>query len=253
MRKLFRIAVATAFWSLLVCVLWVLVLAVVQPPVTWLMVQQRFERGAVKRTTVPLHRISRSMPLAVIASEDQKFMEHFGFDMEAIQDAMDRNARRKGKRVRGASTISQQTAKNVFLWPGRTWLRKGLEVGFTFLVECCWSKQRILAVYLNVAETGKGVFGVEAAAQRCFGRSAIALSPSQAALIAVTLPSPRRYDCKRPGSFISRRQQWTLAQMRNIGDVLDPEVRAAQREERERLERAREERKARRARKRAPQ
>ena len=217
---------ATALWCIVLSVLWVLLLGVLDPPVTWVMVQQSSEQKEFSRTWRGLDRIARWMPLAVIASEDQKFMEHNGFDMEAIEKAMAYNERKKGRRVKGASTISQQVAKNVFLWPERSWLRKGAEVWFTALIEVFWSKTRILEVYLNVAETGAGRFGVEAAAQNCFGRSAEKLSQSQAALIAVTLPAPRRYSCKRPGGFLQGRQQWVVRNMNNLGDVLDPEVRA---------------------------
>ena len=141
------------------------------------------------------------MPLSVIASEDQRFMTHNGFSWEAMRKAMDRN--KKSSRVRGGSTITQQTAKNVFLWPGRTYVRKGLEAWFTVLIEVLWTKERILEVYLNVAEMGKGVFGVEAAAQQCFNRPASRLSASQAALITATLPSPRRFSCSRPSGYVT--------------------------------------------------
>lgn len=232
MVRILRILGAVLFWTVVVSVCWVLLLGVVDPPITWVMVDQAHEQGKLDRQLVPLRAISRSLPLAVIASEDQRFMTHGGFSWEAIEKARERN--RKGKRVRGASTISQQTAKNVFLWPGRTWLRKGMEVWFTLLIETFWSKQRILEVYLNVAEMGKGVFGAEAAALHCFGKPASALSNAQSALLAVTLPAPRRYSCARPGSYMQQRQQWVLRQMRNIGDVLDPEVLKRRKEKLER-------------------
>ena len=149
---------------------------------------------------------------------------------------------KKGKRVKGASTISQQTAKNVFLWPGRNYVRKGMEVWFTVLIELLWTKERILEVYLNVAEMGKGVFGAEAAAQKCFGRPALKLSPPQAALITATLPSPRRFNCSSPSGYVRGRQQWVLRQMRNVGDVLDPEVLARRKAKIEAEERRKEER-----------
>ena len=164
--------------------------------------------------------------MAIIASEDQRFFHHFGFAWERMRSAMEHNEKKKGKRIRGASTITQQTAKNVFLWPGRTYIRKGLEAWFTVLIELLWSKERIIEVYLNVAEMGKGVFGAEAAAQHCFARPAAGLSAAQAAIITATLPAPRRFDCGRPSSYIVGRQQWILRQMRNIGDQMDPEVRA---------------------------
>ena len=225
LKIILRSLAAAAFWGIVLSVLWALLLGLVDPPVTWVMVDQSSAQKTFDRTWKDLDEISRNMPLAVIAAEDQKFMEHFGFDVEAIEKAMAYNERKKGRKTRGASTISQQTAKNVFLWPGRLWVRKGFEVWFTLLIEAFWTKERILEVYLNVAEMGKGRFGVEAAAQHCFGRRARDLGMSQAALIAVILPSPRRYDCKRPGSFTQQRQQWVIRNMINIGDVLDPEFR----------------------------
>jgi monofunctional biosynthetic peptidoglycan transglycosylase len=238
-RTTFRWLFATAFWTVVVSVLWVLLLAVVDPPVTWVMAEQASEQKAFSRTWRDLDEISRDMPLAVMAAEDQKFMDHFGFDVEAIRKAMDFNERKKGRRVKGASTISQQTAKNVYCWPGRTFLRKGLEAWFTVLIEVFWSKERIIEVYLNVAETGKGCFGVEAAAQRCYGKPAARLSRSQAALIAAVLPSPRRFDCARPSGYVSRRQGWIVGQMSNLGDLFDPEVRERMRKEMERKEQRR--------------
>ncbi|MBK9597840.1 MAG: monofunctional biosynthetic peptidoglycan transglycosylase [Flavobacteriales bacterium] len=220
LRRLFTVLAATAFWALLVCVLWVLLLLIVPPPVTWEMVAQAKAQGGVERTWVPLSKISPAMPLAVIAAEDQKFFDHFGFDMEAMRKAMAHNDR--SKRVRGASTISQQTAKNVFLWPGRNFVRKGLEAWFTLLMETFWSKDRILEMYLNVAETGKGRFGAEATAQHCFKRSASKLTDSQAALIAAVLPSPRRFNACSPSAFVQRRQAWILRQMRQLGNQMDP-------------------------------
>lgn len=230
-------------WTVILSMLWVLLLGALDPPVTWIMVEQSGEQKEFIRTWKDLDEISRYMPLAVIASEDQKFMEHHGFDIEAIEKAIEYNERKNRRTTRGASTISQQVAKNVFLWPGRTWLRKGAEVWFTMLIETVWTKERILEVYLNVAETGAGRFGVEAAAQACFGRAAVKLTTSQAALIAVTLPSPRRYSCKQPGPFTQRRQQWVVRNMANLGDVLDPEVRARNREAEERREQRRAKRK----------
>ena len=225
LKSFFRILFAIVFWTVFVTALWVALLGVVDPPVTWAMVVQSKEQKEFHRTSVDLEDISRSFPLAVIASEDQRFFHHFGFEWERIKKAIQYNEAKKGKRVRGASTISQQTAKNVFLWPGRTYIRKGLELWFTLLVETLWTKERILEVYLNVAEMGKGVFGAEAAAQKCFNRPASKFSPLQCALITATLPAPRRFNCERPSAYVSKRAQWVLRQMRNIGDQMDPEVR----------------------------
>jgi monofunctional biosynthetic peptidoglycan transglycosylase len=233
-RTVLRIILATGLWTVVVCVLWVLLLRVVPPPVTWVMVEQSNEQAQAKKP-VPFARTWRSLshmanarPRAVIAAEDQKFFDHFGIDWEAVQEAMKYNERKKGRRVKGASTISQQTAKNVFCWPGRTFVRKGIEAWFTILIECLWSKERIIEVYLNVAEMGRNTFGVEATAMRCFGRHANQLTPAQAALIAAVLPLPRKWDCARPSGYVSRRQSWILGQMGHLGDLMDPDVRAAQ-------------------------
>ncbi|MBK7383838.1 MAG: monofunctional biosynthetic peptidoglycan transglycosylase [Flavobacteriales bacterium] len=228
LRTTLRFFLASACWFVLVSASWVALLGLVNPPVTWVMVDQASEQGEFHRTNKPLHEVARCMPLAVISSEDQRFMTHNGFSWAAIEKAMESN--RKGRRVKGASTISQQTAKNVFLWPGRNYVRKGLEGWFTVLVEALWTKERILEVYLNVAEMGKGVFGAEAAARKCFGRSALQLIPSQAAMITATLPAPRRFSCSSPSGYVRGRQQWVLRQMRNVGDVLDPVVLARRKE-----------------------
>ena len=164
-----------------------------------------------------MEEISDNLKLAVIASEDQNFPSHNGFDYKAIQKAMEDN--KKGKRVRGASTISQQTAKNIFLWPQRSWFRKGLEVYFTFWIELLWSKERILEVYLNSIEMGKGVYGAEAAAQAWFKKSAENLTAYEAAAIAAILPNPREYRANPASSYIGGRQGWIVRQMRNLGTI----------------------------------
>lgn len=157
------------------------------------------------------------MVQAVIASEDNRFTEHFGIDMKAVQDAVDYN--KKHRRKRGASTISQQVAKNVFLWPARTWIRKGFELYFTFLIETVWSKKRIMVVYLNVIETGNGLYGVEAAARNYFNKPASKLTRGEAALIAASLPNPRFRNPSRPSSYMLRRQAKIMDLMRKIGPV----------------------------------
>lgn len=164
---------------------------------------------------VSMDQISPWMPLAVMAAEDQKFPEHWGFDMDAISSALDHNER--SGRIRGASTLSQQTAKNMFLWDGRSWLRKGLEAGLTVGIEVVWTKRRILTVYLNVAEFGDGVFGVEAASQRYFHKPASKLTQSEAALLAAVLPNPLRFKAAAPSSYVHQRQQWIMRQMRQLG------------------------------------
>jgi len=164
---------------------------------------------------VPLDRIDRTLRLAVIAAEDQKFPLHHGFDVEAIEKARAHN--RRSRSVRGASTISQQVAKNLYLWPGRSYLRKGLEAYLTVLIEATWSKRRILEVYLNVAQFGTSTFGAEAAARDFFGVHASRLSREQAALIAGVLPNPRRLDAGHPSRYLLRRQRFILEQMDQLG------------------------------------
>jgi monofunctional biosynthetic peptidoglycan transglycosylase len=155
------------------------------------------------------------MGVAVIAAEDQMFPVHHGFDYEAIQKAIDHNE--SGKRIRGASTLTQQTAKNLFLWSGRTWIRKGLEAYFTVLLETFWSKRRILETYLNIAEFGDGIYGVEAASQHYFHKPAARLSSEEAALLAAILPNPRRYSVNKPGPYVRERQQSILTQIGQLG------------------------------------
>ncbi len=157
--------------------------------------------------------ISPWMGLAVIASEDQKFPTHWGFDVAAIESVLDNS----DSRMRGASTLSQQTAKNLFLWDGRSWVRKGLEAGLTVGIETVWTKRRILTVYLNIAEFGPGIFGVEAASQRYFHKPASRLTAADAALLAAVLPNPIRYRAAAPSGYVRSRQQWILRQMRQLG------------------------------------
>ncbi len=168
----------------------------------------------LKHTWIPLGEMSKYMPVAVMASEDQRFMNHHGFDYNAIEQAARHN--RTSKRMHGASTITQQTAKNVFLWPGRSWLRKGLEAYFTVLIELTWSKQRIMEVYLNSIEMGDGIYGAEAVAREHFGKEASQLSRSECALIAATLPNPRVYSSKNPSPYMLKRQRQIKHQMRFI-------------------------------------
>lgn len=158
---------------------------------------------------------SAQLKVAVIAAEDQNFPAHYGFDLKSINDALE--DRQRGRRVRGASTISQQVAKNLFLWPQQSWLRKGLEAYFTVLIETLWPKQRILEVYLNVAEFGHGVFGIGAAADVYFHKHPARLNAYDAALLAAVLPSPKRMRVNAPSSYVRSRQQWILGQMRGLG------------------------------------
>ena len=155
------------------------------------------------------------MPLAVVTSEDPKFFEHFGFDFEQIQHSLERNIE-KGKKLRGASTISQQTAKNLFLWPKRSWVRKGIEVYFTIVLETFWNKRRILEVYLNIIEMGDGIYGAEAAAQEYFNKSSAKLTKPEAALIAAVLPNPRRWSPAKPTAYIRKKQQRIVRYMKYV-------------------------------------
>lgn len=195
----------------------------INPPITPLMairlVEQIFGEDEVRLTKewVPIEKISKNMPIAVIASEDNNFLKHPGYDIKAIKRAQELNKKRKRKL--GASTITQQTAKNVFLFPSRTYLRKGLELYFTGLIELMWGKKRIMEVYLNVIEMGKGIYGVEAASQEYFHKSAAKLSKSEAAAIAAVLPNPRRWNAGKPSAYIAGRK---VAIMSMMGKVRRP-------------------------------
>ena len=198
MRWIFRII----FWFVAGSVLLTGLYRFVPPPVTATMI---LDGNGITKDWEPLTRIDRNLVAAAIAAEDGKFCSHNGFDTDAIEQAMARNA--SGERLRGGSTISQQTAKNVFLWQGEGWtryVRKGLEVWFTFLVETLWDKRRIMEVYLNVAETGIGTYGAEAGAQRYWGKSAANLTPLEAARMAAALPSPKTRSVKNPKGFTRR-------------------------------------------------
>lgn len=175
------------------------------------------EPRSVQYRWVDWPRISPQIKVAVIAAEDQTFPTHHGFDLASIDDALE--DRELGRRVRGASTISQQVAKNLFLWPGQSWLRKGLEAYFTTLIETLWPKRRILEVYLNIAEFGSGVFGVGAASEIYFGKRPAGLDAPDAALLAAVLPSPKRMRVKSPSRYVRSRQQWILGQMHGLGGV----------------------------------
>jgi monofunctional biosynthetic peptidoglycan transglycosylase len=206
----------------LLSVLQVAVLRFVDPPVSMVMVEHQLKAWAgndgdfrLRHEWRDLGRIAPALPLAAIAAEDQRFAVHRGFDLEAIEKAREQNAR--GGRLRGASTISQQTAKNVFLWSGRSWVRKGLEAWYTLLMEWMWPKQRILEMYVNVAEFGHGVYGAQAAAEAFFGKDASALTAAEAARLAAVLPSPRRYSAASPGPYVQRRTGQIQRQMRQIG------------------------------------
>lgn len=197
-RRLLRLALALAAAA----VAWVALYAVVPPPTTLLIEGERWRLGGVERQWRRLDAIAPALVRAVIAAEDARFCDHWGFDLKAIEAAV---AERERGRVRGASTISQQTAKNAFLWPAPSWTRKGLEAGFTVLIEALWTKRRIMEVYLNIAEFGEGVFGAEAAARHWFNRSAADLTPAQAARLAAILPAPRARSAAQPSAFVAGR------------------------------------------------
>ncbi len=192
--------------------------AVVPPPLTPLMALRWLDGAAIRKTWVPLDRVAASVPRAVIASEDNLFCEHSGFDWRAIGDAAEDYA--AGKRLRGASTISMQVAKNLFLWPGRDFLRKGIEAYLTVFVELLWSKQRIMEVYLNVAEWGEGIFGIDAAARAHFAKAASALTPREAVLLAAVLPNPREWSPARPTPYIAGRSDAIARRVAQLGPLL---------------------------------
>ncbi|OLS60611.1 monofunctional biosynthetic peptidoglycan transglycosylase [Pseudomonas putida] len=217
LRRLYR----AALWFAAGSVVLVLIFRFVPPPGTALMVERKIESWIdgepidLQRDWEPWEKISDDLKVAVIAGEDQKFASHYGFDFTAIQAALAHNER--GGTIRGASTLSQQVAKNQFLWSGRSWLRKGLEVWFTGLIELLWSKERILEVYLNSAEWDEGVFGAQAAARHHFGVDASRLSRQQASLLAAVLPNPRNWSASRPSSYVARRAGWIRQQMSQLG------------------------------------
>lgn len=217
LRRLYR----AALWFAAGSVVLVLIFRVVPPPGTALMVERKIESWIdgepidLQRDWQPWEKISDDLKVAVIAGEDQKFASHHGFDFTAIQAALAHNER--GGTIRGASTLSQQVAKNQFLWSGRSWLRKGLEVWFTGLIELLWSKERILEVYLNSAEWDEGVFGAQAAARHHFGVDASRLSRQQASLLAAVLPNPRNWSASRPSTYVARRAGWIRQQMSQLG------------------------------------
>lgn len=203
--------------------IYIVVLKWIDPPITATQLVNFFGGYGLRRDYVNLEEISPNARLAVIASEDQLFPDHNGFDVKSIEKAIRGDSKKKG-RLRGASTISQQVAKNVFLWQGRSWVRKGVEAYFTFMIEKIWGKKRILEVYLNVAEMGKGIFGIEKASQQYFNKSAKKLTRKEAAMIAACLPNPKKYTVKPPSKYINQRYPWVLRQMSNLEG--DPEITA---------------------------
>lgn len=225
MKKLYKFLLKIVLWFVVITFLWVILLRFVPVFYTPLMAIRAYENKEneqwhLEHDWVARKYISPNMELAVVCSEDQNFVTHNGFDFKAIEEAMAYNKNHTSKK-RGASTISQQTAKNVFLWPGRSWVRKGFEVYFTFLIELIWPKERIMEVYLNSIEMGNGIFGVEAASQYWFTKPASKLSKANAAALAAVLPNPRKYKANPPTPYIQKRIAWTLQQMRFHGGKLD--------------------------------
>lgn len=222
LRRLLRVLGLLAIAWLALSWLVVLVLRFVPPWTSAVMMERRLgawlhgEHGfRLQQRWVPWSQVSAYVPLAMVAGEDQKFPFHHGFDFDSIENAVD--AADEGKRLRGASTISQQTAKNLFLWNGRSFVRKGLEAYFTVLLELTWPKRRILEVYMNIAELGDGIYGVDAASAAFFHTTPARLGPAQAARLAAVLPNPRRLHADRPSAYVQRRAQWIEQQMRQLG------------------------------------
>jgi monofunctional glycosyltransferase len=220
LRKIFGFIGKLILWFIVLSVFSVLLFRFVPVPCTPLMFTRHFEQKAEGRETrwehdwVPVDSLSQNLQKAVIASEDATFLEHHGFDFKAMQKAYKNN--KKGKRIKGGSTISQQTAKNVFLWQGRSYLRKGLEAYFTLLIETLWSKERIMEVYLNSIEMGDGVYGAQAACRYWYKKDATSLTKAEAAGIAAILPNPRRYKAANSSAYIQRRKSNIIRAMRRV-------------------------------------
>lgn len=202
---------------------YILLLKWVDPPITLTQLGSLFSGHGLKRDYIDRNEMSPYAKLAFISSEDQLFPDHSGFDWKNIKKAMEYN-KRKPNRIKGASTISQQVAKNVFLWQGRSWFRKGLETYFTFMIELIWGKKRILEMYLNVSEMGPGIFGIEAAAQQYFKKPASRLTRQEAAMIAACMPNPKKYTVKPLSRYVSIRYPWVMRQMNNLQS--DPDIQA---------------------------
>jgi monofunctional glycosyltransferase len=217
-KRLIRLFIWLAAILLVAPVLMIALYAIIPPPITPLMALRWMDGAEIRKTWTPLDRVAPAVPRAVIASEDNLFCEHSGFDWRAIGDAADDYA--TGKRMRGASTISMQVAKNLFLWPGRDFVRKGIEAYITVFVELLWSKRRIMEVYLNIAEWGDGLYGIDAAARARFGKAAAALTPREAALLAAVLPNPREWSPDRPTAYIAGRADVIARRVGQLGPLL---------------------------------
>lgn len=216
MKKIWRFLKRTFLILFIAQLVYIVALKWVNPPITITQFNSWVEGHGLNRNYISYDKMPKSVKLAVIASEDQKFASHNGFDIEQIEKALEFNEKNKGKKLRGGSTISQQVAKNVFLWQGRSWVRKGLEAYFTFMIELIWGKKRILEMYLNVSEMGIGTFGIEAASQRYFKKPASKLTQNEAARIIVNLPNPKKYRVNPPSPYVIKRAKWVERQIRNI-------------------------------------
>lgn len=221
LRGLWKWTKRIFLWLFIFQLFYIILLKWVNPPITVTQLVSWVSGHGLKRDYVRSSSISPNAKLAVIAAEDQLFPDHSGFDWKSIKKAMKYNEKKPG-RIRGASTISQQVAKNVFLWQGRSWIRKGLEVYFTFMIELIWGKKRILEMYLNVVEMGEGVFGIEMAAKKYFNKLAKNLTRQEAAMIAACLPNPKRYTVKPLSAYVSSRSQFVMRQMNNL--QTDPDI-----------------------------
>ncbi len=221
MQQVWRIIKRTLIFLFIFHLFYILLLKWVHPPITITQLVSFVTGDGLKRDYVSMNEISPYAKLAVISSEDQLFPDHSGFDWKSIEKARSYN-KKKPNRIRGASTISQQVAKNVFLWQGRSYFRKGLEVYFTFMIELIWGKKRILELYLNISEMGKGVYGIEAAAQKYFNKPALKLTRSEAAMIAACLPNPKEFTVKPISRHVAGKYPWILIQMINLQD--DPDI-----------------------------
>ena len=221
LQRIWRLIWKTFLILFIAQFIYIILLKWINPPITLTQLSGWISGDGLKRDYVDYDEMSSQIKLAVISSEDQIFPDHNGFDWKSIEKAMKYNQKKPG-RIRGASTISQQTAKNVFLWQGRDWIRKGLEVYFTKMIEWIWGKRRILEVYLNVIEMGKGIYGVEAASQTYFNKPAKNLSRQQAAMIAACLPNPKKFTVKPPSPYVVVKSGWIIRQMNNL--ERDPDV-----------------------------
>lgn len=221
-KRIFILILKIIFCLILFSIILTAAYTVINPPVTPLMLIRSIEYitegkpPKIDKDWVSYDKVSKKLLRAVVSAEDARFMRHKGFDWKAIEEAQKYNERMQGKKVRGASTISMQTAKNTFLWPTRSWVRKGLEAYFTVLIEAVWGKQRILEVYVNVIEWGEGIYGVQAASQYYFNKDADKLTTREAALLAAIIPNPRRWSASNPTPYIERRASWIMGRMNSV-------------------------------------